>query len=770
VLSFFGFLKKGKDECEEEMKEKKQRRERRKALASAALMLMLLVSVYAEPAAAFSWPKPNWNWEGAKTIVDAISKITRGVEEGIKEGIGFAMAGATLGLVGGPFAEITSTGGAALGFAVGFAHGFYRGITSSSETKSSTNLETVNKNATNSDVKGEDYLKYLHATQDEAQAAYKELAKYTQELMSDFVAYDIDSSKTSSTGDFQASIYAPDKIHGFSAFPVQIRIKTKKSPIPFEYIHLQRVSVYVISNGSTFWTRTWEWSGNNTPLLNGEDFTLGTILKVPDPYKYTVRDAIDSGIITKELIEKLRRAAVQKFEIGVDITGQREQWETSSVSSKEDCDKLAGSKKHVYDSNNQICYIFDGMKDISLHEQTLSAYSHVPSGVDVFVIRNGTVASAPLSLATNEEVSTKWTPFQEEVYGALSNFEIVSYSTLVHVMDSTANWMFHFQAVPDYFNPIKSIIGTVNFSDEYRLTIIRILSGDKWEVADTKSGHLGTLNKIYDKSLPVTYTSTNDTINFRPIGLFYVTLKRDDGKNIPIWFLVLPKVSVQRNHYVATSDTRTTPLVKIANKSTRTQADIKEAESLVETIKQGLNEKIVTAESLKTKAEHLNDADAESYAKSAISAYKDAEEALNKYLNAVKGNNKYALNWLNVARKMEDAGDFYLNAAQNALNGDKEQAKYDATQAENIKGIAKEYKPHLNIKGILNGNLPFGLTMTDLIVLALAALAAFIGKMFLGPIGYLASILILVAWFGGRIVGFAADKMFGSIFDKLKFW
>jgi len=40
----------------------------------------------------------------------------------------------------------------------------------------------------------------------------------------------------------------------------------------------------------------------------------------------------------------------------------------------------------------------------------------------------------------------------------------------------------------------------------------------------------------------------------------------------------------------------------------------------------------------------------------------------------------------------------------------------------------------------------------------------------LGPIGYLASILILVAWFGGRIVGFAADKMFGSIFDKLKFW
>ncbi|NJE47891.1 hypothetical protein E3E35_10915, partial [Thermococcus sp. GR7] len=127
-------------------------------------------------------------------------------------------------------------------------------------------------------------------------------------LMSDFVSYDYQQS--GSLGDLKVQVYGPDKIYGFSAFPVQIKITVDKKKPDWAYLHLHSVKVYVINTetGQKIWTRTWSWSGDDVPLLNGDEFVLGTVLKVPDDYAYLVKSAVYSGTFNRAVYHNLTNA------------------------------------------------------------------------------------------------------------------------------------------------------------------------------------------------------------------------------------------------------------------------------------------------------------------------------------------------------------------------------------------------------------------------------------------------------------------------------
>ena len=632
--------------------------------------------------------------------------------------------------------------------------------------------ETADKNATTNDVlNGKDYEEWLKLSKEAQQEAYKQLAKYTQQLMSSFVSYDY--QQKGSIGDLKVDVYGPDKIYGFSAFPVQIKITVDKKFPDWAYLHLYSVKVYVINTetGQKLWKRTWSWSGNNTPLLNGDEFVLGTVLKVPDDYAYLVRSAVYSGTFNRAIYHNLTNAVVPRFEIGVEVRAQREMWEWKTADSEEECANLAGGRKHVYDSSSSTCYILTGMVDTDVTGETTSAYMHT-SGVPDFGQWSNLTASAPKSMLGSEYVNM-YQIFQQRLYGALSNFEIISMATPIHVMDSTANWKFIFQAVPDYFDPLIKINGKPPvFGDDFRIVVARVIKGGQdWEVAYTKSTKMTDFTTTYDLGLPVKYTSTNDTIDYVVAGLAYIELTRDDGTKIPIWYMVVPKVSVQENLDVAFKDSRVKPLVELVNKSQVTEADIQAAQQLVDTIKQELEKKKLQADELRAKAETMNIPEGIEYAKRAKSAYENAEKGLDKYLDEVKKgkDGKWALNWLNYARKMEDAGDFWLNAAIKATNGLKEQAEWNAEQAQNIEGLAKQYEPHFDISGLLNGDiqLPFGLTLMDISVITIAGLVAWLGRQFLGPIGSLLGLVILAGWFSGKFIG---EHLLGGLIGKLKFW
>ncbi|WP_324734945.1 hypothetical protein VFC49_07015 [Thermococcus sp. SY098] len=634
----------------------------------------------------------------------------------------------------------------------------------------SRETETADKNATTEDVlEGKDYEEWLKLSKEAQQEAYKQLAKYTQMLMSDFVSYDY--QQQGSLGDLKVEVYGPDKVYGFSAFPVQVKITVAKKNPDWAYLHLYSVKVYVIDTetGQKLWTRTWSWSGDDVPLLNGEEFVLGTVLKVPDDYVYMVRDAVYSGTFNRNIYHNLTNAVVPRFEIGVEVQAQREMWEWKTADSQEECSSLAGGSKYVYDNTTKTCYIFTGMADTDVVGETTSAYMHT-SGVPDFGQFGNLTASAPKSMLNSEYVDM-YQIFQQRLYGALSNFEVISMATPIHVMDSTANWKFIFQAVPEYFDPLIKVNGKPPvFGDDFRIIVARVIKGGEWEIAYTKSTKMTDFTTSYELGLPVKYTSTNDTIDYVVAGLAYLELTRDDGVKIPIWFMVVPKVSVQENIEIAFKDSRVKPLVELTNKSQVTAADIEAAQQLVNTIKQELEKKKLQADELRAKAETMNIPEGIEYAKRAKEAYDKAEKGLDKYLEEVKKgkDKKWALNWLNYARKMEDAGDFWLNAAIKATNGLKEQAKWNAEQAQNIEALAKQYEPHWDFSNFLSGiSLPFGLTMADLVVIMIAAAVTWFGRQFLGPMGSFLGLVILVGWFSGKFVG---EHLLGPLISKLKFW
>ncbi|MFA4647853.1 hypothetical protein P8X24_11525 [Pyrococcus kukulkanii] len=634
--------------------------------------------------------------------------------------------------------------------------------------KSPTTTQTTTKNATTQDVLEQvDYLKWLNLSKNAKQEAYKQLAKYTQQLISDFVSYDYEQK--GALGDLKVQVYGPDKVYGFSAFPVQIRITVAKKDPDWAYLHLQRVTVYVINTetGQKIWSRTWSWSSNETPLLNGDDFTLGTVLKTPDDYVYKVKQAIESGTFSQSLYMNLTNAIVPHFEIGVEVEGERELWEWKTAENQTECEKLAGGTKHVYDSSSKKCYIFQGTTHISVTGETTSAYLHT-TGVPDFGQYGVLVASAPKSVRALKEAD-EYQIYQQRLFGALSNFVIVSQASSVHVMDSVANWIFTFKAVPEYFDPLIKVNGKPPvFSDDFRIFVMRVLNSSTWELAYTKATQMTDFKTFYELGLPVKYTSANGTVDYVVVGLAYLELQREDGVRIPIWFMVNPKVSVQENFDTALTDQRVQPLTTITNKTEITEADLQAAQQLIDTIKQTLEKKKLQADELIVKAQRLGVQEGEYYAKRAKEAYDRAEKALDKYLEAVKSrNNQLALNWLNVARKMEDAGDFWLNAAIKATAGLKEQAKWNAEQAQKIEALAKQYEPHLDIFGTLSRiKLPFGLQLADLIVIIIAFVVSWFGRQFLGPIGALLGIVILAGWFSGKLVGGAM----GWLIDKIKFW
>jgi len=580
------------------------------------------------------------------------------------------------------------------------------------------------------------------------QEAYKEIAEKTAMLRSDLVEYDFKES--GSTGDIWARVYAPGKIYGFSAFPVQVKLFTRKSPIEFNVVHIISVRVYLKDkNGNVKWTRTWDY-GNGSEGLNGDSAVFTTILKVPDPFEYVLRNAVSSNSISKELISQIFNASTQEWEIFVDVTAKREKWQSyPNATDASSCEKAGG--KWSYKDNT--CYVFDRMVDLNYHLETTSAWKHVTRARDVGITDDGFYASLPVKFIASE-YSSKYVIYQEKFAGALSNILIVSYATPVHVLNSTADYKFFIALNKGYFKPLSPTI-----SDDFLFATVRVLKGGSWEVADKVSGKLGTMSEDHpvDKELSAKYTAAPNVLTYRSIGIAYFELKRDDNITIPLWIIAEPQISVVQNIRAVLADKQLEEIAKLTNDGKLSKEDIKKIRAQAQAWIGGLEEKIKNAEALKAKAEGIHNEEAAEYASNAISAYKDAIDALKKVQES--DDIQSLLNWLNIAKKYEQAGDFYVNAAEKALFGDPEQAKLDAKKAKELIDLANQYKPRLPFLPEDLSNKSFaGLKFVDILVIIIGLAISWIGYKLIGPLGAIFGIVIIAGWFIGAQIG------------KLKFW
>lgn len=721
MLSFFDFLFKKKEERggeEEERKGKRpHRRDRRKSLASMFILLLLISSTFSAGYAS-AW--------GLSSITSAVSSVADKVKSTVQGAGTGAVVGAIIGgIIGSVIPGAGTIAGAEIGAAIGAAIGGYLGYRSSSSS-SNDNGDALNyqaaQNATTADLTDdEDTVKNTAKVLDDTQQeAYKQIAELNAMLRSDLTQYDF--VETGATGDLWARIYAPQKVYGYSAFPVQVKVFTSKSNIPFSVVHIKSVSIYLKTNDSSvqLWKRTWSY-GAGSQGLNGQDVVYSTILKVPDPYASEIKQMLDSGQVNKKLIlELFNNATTKPWEIFVDISAYREIWQSDpQYTNKTACE---AQPNHKWDANTSTCYEFVRNAEIDYHVQTTSAWKHVTMANDLAILNEGMYASLPVKFATTT-LKSKWVLYQESFTGAVSDFIILTYANPVHVMGSTADYKFYIAPNPGYFSPLN-----VNMTDDFRFFTIRVRTGGNWELADTVFGNLGELKEAgVPKELNAKYTTASDVLTYYTLGIAYFEIHRDDGLTIPVWEVVWPKVSVEQNTRVVMDDTQIQQLVTLVNQSKITEDDLAKIKAQIQSWINGLNEKLQTAKALEQNAEGVGNTQAAAYAKKAEMAYQYAIDALN---HAASSDQKQTiLNWLNAAKKYEQAGDFYLNAAKKSQYGAPEQAALDAKMGDQLIDLGKQYTPHVDILGTAKNILEkqvFGIPLWVLLIIIFVLAGAFV--------------------------------------------
>ena len=707
---FFSLFEKEEDD---KGKEKSPHR-RGKSLVSAFILLLLISSTFSAGYAS------AWSLGSITSTISSTFDKIKSTVQGMGTG---ALVGAAIGAVVGSVVPGVGTAlGAEVGAAIGGAIGGYLGYRSSSSSSSESSTTIYNhQNATTTDLTNDQDVvdSTTKALDDTQQAAYKQIAELNAMLRSDLTQYDI--SETGATGDLWAQIYAPKKVYGFSAFPVQVKIFTKKSNIPFSLIHIKKVQVYIKKNNSTIplWTRTWDY-GNGSEGINGESLVYSTVLKVPDPYQYQVKQMLDSGQANKNLIMQIfNNATTEPWEIFVNISAYREEWQSDPSHTDQSSCEAAGEK---WDANTSTCYEKIGDTQINYGIQTTSAWKHITMANDLAILNEGMYASLPVRFAKTN-LATKWSLYQETFTGAVSDFIILTYASPVHVMGSTADYKFYIAPNPGYFSPLN-----VTMSDDFRFFTVRVQNGGSWELADNVFGNLGALaGEGSSKELNAHYTTSTDTLTYNVFGIAYFTIKRSDNQTIPVWEIVWPKVSVEPNERVVMDDTQIQQLVTLVNQSKLDNNTLSQLKSDVQAMINGLNEKLQTAKAFEENAKGVGNTQAAGYAKKAEMAYQASIDALN---HAASSNNKQQiLNYLNAAKKYEQAGDFYMSAAKKALYGAPEQAKLDAQMGDHLSNLASQYEPHIDILGTAENALSekvMGIPLWVLLVIIFVLAGAFV--------------------------------------------
>jgi len=521
-FSLFERFKRGKKG--DDKKEKKKQRRSAKTLASAFIMLLLISSTFSAGYAAAASPWDTFK-EKVHNAWDTLKSHTVGGTVGGIAGmyVGAAFAGVLCEAVSfGACTPLLIAGFGLAGYATGATAQEKLGIPDptdwfKSDSKSTGGTSTEpNKYATENDTINDSDIDDVKKALDNAtQAAHKAAAELTAKLRSDFVEY----GNGGTAGQVLIHIYGPSSIYGFSAFPIQIRLEIPNQPVPFNKVHITKVTTYIIDeNNRTYWTRVWNASTFNQDGYIDDTLDLVTIMKAPDPLVYQIRDAIQNGQISRELYDKIWNTSTTHFEIRVIVKGYQEAWKTdSSVSDQSSCP----SDGHWYED---ACWVHDKNINFTLKAETTTAWGHVTGNADVATIDEGKIGSDPIKFL--QALSGKWVLYQNKYAGALSDFIIITAASPVHVLNSTAMYKFLINPNPGYFQPANPKI-----SDEYRFVILRVIEGGRMELADTTNGHIGDLTEPTFFGLTAHYTDAPGTLDYHALGLVYAYVERDDGIN-----------------------------------------------------------------------------------------------------------------------------------------------------------------------------------------------------------------------------------------------
>nr|WP_216082426.1 glycine zipper domain-containing protein [Pyrococcus abyssi]QFN51286.1 hypothetical protein [Pyrococcus abyssi] len=705
------------------------------------LLIQLLIGTYANEVAAFDWKFWNWepNWSGLRHFVDTLKNNVLG-------GAGGALAGAKAGAMIG--SAIAPGIGTIVGGIIGAVAGYIAGAhieqrikdkvcnsplgkllcANTEEEKDFMGFIDTGKNVTLANFTDDHYIKnslVMNLTREADVAAFQDLQLLVSKLKSSMISYDFQASGDS--GEFsEIELRGPEKIYGFSAFPIELKLKPRGNSEIKDPVCITSVKIYAKDTkyGNIYWTRVWTFGEDNECLEppTSSVWSFSTILKGPDPYLNYINDVLN-GQANEQLIQEIFNAEPQEFEIVAEVSGYRKIYYQD------------GSGNWIFDHNEPIYAVFT----------SLSAYRHIGGGTYVI---SGFAGSLPIYYQDAPEAS-EFTAFQMKANGASSNLVARLWSSPIHILSATAPYKVYIQGNPGYFGGLNPKI-----MDEARIVVYRVTKDGHWELAAALPldgiANLGDLSSGKLLQGSVTYHADNNTVSYRAFVAIRAFVSRDDGTKIPIWILVEPAIAPVDPARKVVMDKYIEEIGDLVRDKSITLEEVQRLRAIGDSLISSLQSKIDIAQSWKEKGEAENKKLVVEYASRAIYHYKEAIKYSEKLKNA--DDSKDVLRYAEIVKEEEVVGDYYLRAAELAYYNQEEQAQALVEDAFRIEQNVKEIK-RTSLVAILPNFRDTQNLMQFVIKIIISLAAIYISRRILGSLGAIVVTILVVIWWFGPMVG-----------------
>lgn len=353
-----------------------------------------------------------------------------------------------------------------------------------------------------------------------------------------------------------------NNIHGASVFPVQITVTTPRISTDLEgisektgevdgesysldikgYTNITRVTFQVVQGDIV--VSQYVLDDLNVSSESSSHTFIG-ILKAPDDNYQEISSIVDGGLVTVSQMNSILNAEVEDFEVRVKIDHTIYIWEESVEYATWDMveheeweskDDIARWKEppesygydSIYTTRNADDFIYVGQHPVNGYESGVSAEFEEIFGSELF-------------------------PFKTASNGAVNNFVVPLYATMVHEFENPARFRFNILNNPKNLLPYSddSKIQDVRF----RLVAINYHMDGTCSLSFDSRASIPDVDEdgIVDKVIP--YTADNDTVEIYTYLL--VTGKIYDtqaDQSYPVWYIARPSISVRSNYESITAE------------------------------------------------------------------------------------------------------------------------------------------------------------------------------------------------------------------------
>ncbi|MBA2864891.1 hypothetical protein [Methanococcus maripaludis] len=506
------------------------------------------------------------------------------------------------------------------------------------------------------------------------EAAANDIAEIKDKLESGIGTYDF--KVTGTLSDVSVGMKGPDKIYGFSAFPVQLDFDEALTGSESSYVMIENVDIYLVDSEGVKWN-TKSYTDNIKLQDNNDDnpeaieeMIINFTMKAPDPYIGKAKSQITNAP-DREILEELINAEVKQFELVVEIDGY------AKLYKKESGYKIdAETGLEVWKTWEE----YDKTITIDTKLTTLDAWDRIHNGAYYI---DGADASLPTSYV-NEVTPIAYSSYAN---GATSNIIGRVWASPVHCYNSSSQYKFVLVGQPGNLEPVP-----VTIEDDYRALVLKLRDDGVATIASETPGNFGDMSVHNGVTTSLNYLKDSSTEAFE--SYFLVVADVDDGIDsaLPVWCIIKPRISVIDNVKYSLNEEFKEEILELMSDGSISDSDSQRITEIIKMSEDSLKEKQYVAESESEKYE--GNTKAENAISNALEDYEKSVEYFEKAKNTDDPKEVKVYTYL-AGDVYEPAGDYWKEAAAKYYLGLDDQGDALASNAEKLESLAAEYEPSL---------------------------------------------------------------------------